>query len=209
MFQKLWNFLIYMYMFKVDVLHTLCTHAGAKMTMEKRSNKCWRWVSTLVFWYQSFSTLKIYFGYQRHIFTKFLRRCVTLRKGWGTRTKRRWSSMTGNLLPWSLTGDLGQINLSINVFFPPDFASRFRFMSFFLQILPVWPHSLHNPHHLHTSHICAPYSGHLSRFSLEIQSKLPWGVDWGPWQSSTAKSCWYTWEEEEELWPHQISEANF
>ena len=150
-FHKLWNFLIYMYMFKVDVLHTLCTHAGAKMTMEKRSNKCWRWVSTLVFWYQSFSTLKIYYGYQRHIFTKFLRRCVTLRKGWGTRMKRMWSSMTGNLLPWSLTGDPGQINSGKSI------------TIFFLQILSVWPHSLYNSHNVHTSHICASHCGHLRR----------------------------------------------
>ena len=41
-------------MFKVDAPRTLCTHAGVKMTMEKRSNKCWRSVS-------------IYLGSQWHI----------------------------------------------------------------------------------------------------------------------------------------------
>ena len=41
-------------MFKVDAPRTLCTHAGVKMTMEKRSNKCWRSVS-------------VYLGSQRHV----------------------------------------------------------------------------------------------------------------------------------------------
>ena len=46
--------------------------------------------------------------------------------------------------------------------------SRYNFKNFLLlQILSVWPHSLHNSHNLHTSHICASHCGEIRRWFEE------------------------------------------
>ena len=127
----------------------------------------------------------------------FLRRCATLQKGWETRTKRMWSSMTGSLLPWSLTGDPGQINFigSINVlkFCPPDFvclaslSTQSSQHSYFSHLrLTLWsPKEVvlqkFNPNFKNnTINWVQGQSSTQTGSPTDFWKSLTWGVDWGP-----------------------------
>ena len=94
----------------MDAPHTLCTHAEVKMTMEKRSNKCWRSVS-------------IYFGSQMHTYL-FIQEMRYITKRMRDKDEEDvvindWKFAAMVIDRWSRADKFWQIHNNI---FPPDFV---------------------------------------------------------------------------------------